>query len=265
MNLPKYEVAYFKNDEDVWEPVSFRELHREERRAELRTKELRDKPEGSYQLGIRNHPKTPHFYEMKPIRFDIEPGVTETEEHTKEQRIICSFLNKYTKHELGYYERPWDEENKGYESFAKLRNYHWEKEVKFGLVYGKFVLFDIFGRSSSEISLTDKNPLVAIEVVDTHFHSKEAFKALLETSKNLPLIVGYMFLLKKPRLNTIKGVKNSNWFCKNRVHCYISDGSFWFRNERVEDLYDVNPREPEVYYNLIKEQLYEQGFIRTKP
>lgn len=56
-NLPKYEVAHFKNDEDVWEAVSFRELHREERRAELRTKELRDKPDGSYQLGIRNQAK----------------------------------------------------------------------------------------------------------------------------------------------------------------------------------------------------------------
>lgn len=59
--MPKYEVAYYYNEHEEWEPVSYRELFSDERRAELREKGLRDRADGNYQLGIRNHPKTPHF------------------------------------------------------------------------------------------------------------------------------------------------------------------------------------------------------------
>lgn len=101
--------------------------------------------------------------------------------------MVRAFLSKYEKHDMGYYERPWNKD-KGFESLLKLKyEYQWGTEVQFGLVYGKFVRFDIFGRSKDEIQLTDRCPLVAIEIVDTHFHSREAFKVLLETSRNIPL------------------------------------------------------------------------------
>ncbi|HHQ4787539.1 hypothetical protein ACSZND_18070 [Aeromonas hydrophila] len=261
--MPKYEVAYYYNEHEEWEPVSYRELFSDERRAELREKGLRDRADGNYQLGIRNHPKTPHFFEKKPVRHDVDPDAVESDAHNERRNMICNFLNKYEKHDFGYFETPWADE-KGYENLLRVKNYEWAKEVKFGLVYGKFVLFDILGRHSSEVSLTDKNPLIAIEVVDTHFHSKQAFKVLLESTKNIPLLVGYMFLPEMPRLNSVKKPERSNWYSKNRIHCYLSDGSFWFRNERIEDLYNVSPSEPEVYYNLVREKLYEQGFMRRQ-
>lgn len=263
--MPKYEEASYLNDQNEWELVSYLELASEERRADLRERDLREKPQGFFQLGIRNHPQTPHFFEKKPIRTDLQPGIKESEEHNKQQKMICAFLNKYEKHSLGYYERPWDKQDKGYESLIKIKNYTWDKEVRFGLIYGKYVVFDIFGRDEESLALTDKSPFIAIEVVDTHFHSQKAFKVLLETSKNLPLIVGYMFLPVTPQFNSVKKPLRSNSFSSVRFHCYISDGSFWYRNERLEDLYEVSPEAPEVYYNLIKEKLYEDRYIRAEP
>ncbi len=177
--------------------------------------------------------------------------------------MICAFLKKYEKHNIGYYDRPWDKKDKGYNTLIKIRDYKWDKEVKFGLIYGKYVKFDVFGRSESELQLTDRFPFIAIEVVDTHFHSKQAFKALLKTSKNIPLIIVYMFLPVTPHLNSVNKPLPSSPYSSLRVQCYISDGSFWYRNERLEELYDVSPSDADVYYNLVWEKLHEDNFIRT--
>jgi len=140
--MPKYEEAFYLNDQNIWEVVSYSELEQEERRAELRERDLREKPDGAFQLGIRNHQQTPHFFEKKPIRTDLQTGISESEAHDEQQSMVCNFLNKYEKHDFGYYERPWNEKDKGYESLTKTRTYEWDKEVKFGLVYGKYVVFD---------------------------------------------------------------------------------------------------------------------------
>ncbi|MCM5538651.1 hypothetical protein NXZ69_21815, partial [Xanthomonas hortorum pv. pelargonii] len=76
--MPKYETAWYLNDQKHWEEVSFRELARDERRAGLRERDLRDERDGIVELGIRNHPKTPHFFELRRIRTDLEPGVKES-------------------------------------------------------------------------------------------------------------------------------------------------------------------------------------------
>ncbi|EGQ7845367.1 hypothetical protein QNE88_004782 [Vibrio alginolyticus] len=261
--MPKYNVAYYKNENDNWEPVSQKELFDDIRRAELRNRDLRDKPQGLLGLGIRNHPQTPHFYQKKTIRVNIDCGVNESDEHERQKNMLCNFLNKYPKHNFGYFESPWNDSDKGFESFLKTRDYEWDTEVRFGLVYGKFVVFDVYGRSKVNIALTDTNPFVAIEVVDTHFHSRDAFKALLKASKDLPLIVGYMFISQTPKLNCVKKTKNASWFCKNRIHCYISDGSFWIRNERIEDIHQLSLDDLDTYYNFIREKLYNEEFVRT--
>lgn len=261
--MPKYEEAFYLDDLNQWECVGFQELGIMERRAELREKDLRESPNGIYQLGIRNHPQTPHFFQKKPIRNNIEKGVLESEEHEKQKSMVRNFLKKYEKHSFGYYESPWNEENKGYESIIRVKDYIWDTEVKFGLVYGKYVRFDILGRPKSELSFTDKFPYIAVEIVDSHFHSQEAFKILLETTKNIPLIVAYIFVPKAPYINGVKKPNRSNSFSTNRTPFYLSDGSFWDGNERMEDsLGDIAPENPEVYYNAIREMLYEKGFIK---
>lgn len=261
--MPKYKDAWYLNNQSQWEPTSYKELNREERRAELRECDLRDKEQGEIQLGIRNHPQTPHFYEKRRIRIDINPGVKESEDHENMQRMISSFLSKYEKHNFGYYEKPWDREDKGFDTLLKIKDYQWNTEVSFGLLYGKYVRFDILGRSKGEIQLTDQYPYIAIEIVDTHFHSQEAFKILLETSKNIPIVIAYYFVSVAPRYNCVNKPKRTNSYAIVRLQCYIADGSFWFRNERVEEKYDVSPKDPDIYYNLIKEKLYEDKYIRS--
>ena len=71
------------------------------------------------------------------------------------------------------------------------------------MIYGKYIIFDILGRYN-ELTFTNKYPFIAIEIVDTHFHSQESFKVLLELSKNLPIIILYYFVSKEPYLNSKK-------------------------------------------------------------
>ncbi|AIO72714.1 hypothetical protein [Burkholderia multivorans] len=262
--MPKYEIAWYLDENQQWQEASFRELSREERRAALRERDLRDKANGSIELGIRNHPKTPHFFERRRIRTDIEPGAHESQAHEDAKRMIRSFLQKYDKHRFGYYERPWDRNDKGFETLIKIKDYMWDVEVQFGLAYGKYIRFDILGRSKSLVQLTDRLPFLAIEIVDTHFHSRETFEVLLQVSKNLPLTVAYYFIPAVPIYNCVNRPPTASAYCRIRLQCYLSDGSFWFRNERVEESFDVTPDEPGAYYNLIREKLYSDGYIRKE-
>ncbi|VXA77289.1 MULTISPECIES: hypothetical protein [Aeromonas] len=264
--MPKYETAYFLNDDNVWEPVSYRELRDENMRARLRDKDLRERKSGEILLGIRNHPDTPHFFRKRLIRKNIEKGMNESEKHNNVVGFLEKYLDqKFSKHDFGYYERPWAKD-KGFGSIVKAKSFKWGKEVGFGLAYGKYVIFDILGRSSENISLLDSSPYVAIEVIDTHFHSKDAFIALLELSKNLPFIILYYYVNKFPLFNQHKDPLRSNGYSKIRIHSYIADGSFWIRDSRIEEGDDVmvSPDLPSEYYNLIKERLLTEGFIRKE-
>lgn len=261
--MPKFEEAFYINEHGKTKLVSYKELVSEERRAELRKKDLKESPNGFYQLGVRNHETTPHFFQKRPIRKNIDTGSKESEKHEEHKQMLYNFLNKYAKHEFGYYATPWDKNNKLYEAFSKAKDYQWEKEVSFGLIYGRYIRFDILGRSSKELSLTDKYPYIAIEVVDTHFHSQQAFKALLELTKNMPVIVIYYFINKAPYLNTVNTPGKTTEFSKNRFQYYLSDGSLWVRNYRIEEtLENINPGDQEVYYNIIEKRLYDEGCIR---
>ena len=249
--MPKHEIAFYQNENNIWNKVYYTELLDEQRRAELREKDLYDKPDGDLQLGIRNHKITPHFYVKRPVRKPLESKNKKSKLHNEQINIIYNFLKKYKKHSFNTFE----------ETILKIKNYEWEKEAKFGIIYGKYAVFDILGRDSENIHLTDRNPYVAIEVVDTHFHSQETFKILLEATKNLPIIIIYFFIKQIPKLNCLKKPKNENLYTKNVIYFYMLDGSFWEKNERIEEKYNLSPNNSDEYYNFIKEKLYENKFI----
>lgn len=264
--MPKYNIAYFLNDENVWEPASYRELIDENVRARLRDKDLREKRNGEMSLRIRNHPDTPHFFRKRLVRQNIEKGTQESEKHDYIIGFLQNYLNsRFSKHCFGYYERPWAGD-KGFGEIVKTKSFKWSQEVGFGLAYGKYIVFDILGRSDENITILDSSPFVAIEVVDTHFHSKDAFIALLELSKNIPFIILYYYVNKFPLLNQQKDPSRTNGYSKIRIHSYIADGSFWIRDSRIEeeDGVSISPDEPSEYYNLIKERLYKDGFVRNR-
>lgn len=264
--MPKFKDAcYFENNQ--WIRVSYQELTNANKRAILREKELFDSQNSNKILGIRNHQKTPHFYQKQTLRGNIETGIRETEEHARQINILKSFLTKYEKNAFGFYESPWekDDKDKGFDFIIKTKEYKWDSEVKFGLIYGKYIVFDILGRSET-LSLVESNPYVAIEVVDTHFHSKETFKTLLELSKNMPFIVLYLFVQKAPYINGTKKPERTNSFTHNRIRYYISDGSFWDYNDRIEDTdtCTIQPSTPDEYYNYIIDKLNTEKFIKRQ-
>lgn len=272
--MPKFIEAYYYED-SLWNPVSYQELADPNRRAELKEKELRNEKNGVVVLGIRNHETTPHFFEKFNIRVNIDGKINETEEHEKNKNILKSFLCKYSKHRFGYYESPWEKKmkDKGFEPFLEIKDYIWDSEVKFGLVYGKYIVFDILGRSREELTFTDNFPFVAIEVVDTHFHSKQTFKILLQLSKDIPIKILYYFVHQLPFENQqsefqnwIKSPynKNEKYYSNNKIICYLSNGSFWFDNYRIEETNEcrITTSEPDEYYNYIVNFLKEKCFIR---
>ena len=254
--MPKHKIAFYKDENNIWHKVYYAELFNKQKRVELREKDLYDKPNGDLQLGIRNHKTTPHFYVKRHIRKPLESKSKKGKLHNKQIDIIYNFLKKYKKHSFNIFE----------EIIFKIKNYEWEKEAKFGIIYGKYAVFDILGRDSENIHLTDRNPYVAIEVVDTHFHSKETFKILLEATKNLPIIIIYFFIKQIPKLNRLKKPKKENHYTKNVIYFHMSDGSFWEQNERIEykyERYNLSPSKLDEYYYFIKEKLYEKEFINS--
>lgn len=262
--MPKFEEAYYLEN-DNWEVVSFKQLEDPNQRAILREKDLRNQVDGNLVLGIRNHPTTPHFYQKLSLRINIESSLSETDKHNEQRDMIKNFLTKYPKNSFGFYESPWEKDNKdkGFDFIIETKDYEWDKEVKFGLIHGKYIIFDILGRSK-KLTFTDNYPFLAIEVVDTHFHSRETFKVLLKLSSDIPIKIFYYFISQVPYKNGVKTPQRSNSYSKNRIVYYISDGSFWNTNDRIEDTEECNiPCEnQDEYYNYILDHLRENDFIR---
>jgi len=266
MLAPKYPVAQYLNEDKEVEKVHFSALTDLNKRAYLRGKDLVDE-KGSVRLGIRYpQKKTPHFYRLSQRRDELDGGLNEGKDHESHKNNICTFLSGYNKYRFGFYERPWAEDKSkfGFEDVIKLnKKYEWTTEVAFGLISGKFIRFDILGKSLDSVELIDSYPYVAIEVVDSHFHSKEAFKILLSATKNIPLIVIYYFVSKSPYLNQTKCPDRKNGYPKVRLQYHIADGSLWFSNVRLEDEDDsFSPDSPDEYYEKIRERLYAKGYIR---
>lgn len=257
--MPKYETAWYEPAPNQWVEVKYTELASAKRRAELRERDLRERRDGLKKLGIRNHPQTPHFYEVGTVRQPIEGGIAESIEHNNAKKRICEMLNAHPAI-FGYYENP---RERVIVRLTSTTGYEWATERRFGLTQGKYIIFDILGRHKTEIALTDVTPFVAIEVVDTHFHSQDAFCALLELTRDLPVVICYLFLSQKPYLNQWKAPQQGETVATIRLQCYIADGSFWFRNERIEDTASVSQDDPKVYYNYIADKLNEDRFIRS--
>jgi len=268
---PKYILAWYLDEQNCWQSIYFKELTDENKRAIARTKELYNEKEGNIYLGVRSHESTPHFFKKKDIRNLIAKGFDKSEHHKFIiNKLIEDYLCKdeFKKIKFGFYERPWEKEkkDKGFDTIIKVEDYIWSKEQGFGLVYGKYIIFDMLGRSDCAIGLLDKKPYIAIEVIDTHFHNYETFKSLVELTKNLPFIVMYYFTGAYPRLNQPIFSERKNSASKIRVYCYLFDGSFWIQKTRIEDEEGIliSPENENEYYELISHRLVELNLINTK-
>lgn len=265
----KYELAwYFDNESMSWQYFNFKELKNESNRAKARSKILFDEKDGKILLGVRNHEITPHFFRKKNIREKIKKWDSISEKHREIIEILLNkYLNSNLKIKFGYYEKPWDKDDKGFDEIIKVTDFLWKSEVGFGLTYGKYIIFDILGRSKSDVALLDSVPYIAIEVIDTHFHNFETFDTLLELTKNLPFIVNYYFVSVYPTLNQPLHAERSNGYTTIRIHMYLFDGSFWIRNMRIEDEeeFNLDIKDKKQYYEYVSHRIYDLGLIKNKP
>jgi len=110
------------------------------------------------------------------------------------------------------------------------------------------------------LRLTDKEPLIIIEVIDTHFPDCNVFNLLRDYSKQIPIIIILYFVKYIPKMNyfKVKGLPNPRLIVKY----YIDNGSFWIGTERIEEKdysyiktykTPVNFDDPEQYYKAVLE------------
>lgn len=259
--MAKYDCAYcYENGE--FKKIYAHELVEDEKRAIYKEKILVDKSK-KINLGIRNHSVTPHFYRKSALRGDINTGLPkDTSRHNDTRDEFIYFLNNdanstsSTKMRIGIYEYSFIEKANIFSALNVLDNYEWKPEVKFSISEDNFIRFDILGRSRTEFGWTEKNPFVAIEIVDSHFHSKEAFTELLRLTKNFPIIIGYMFCEVLPRLNTKKNGGRSNSPKHIRFKHYLMDGKFWDQDKPIDDELElIDESQKKEYFNYVYDKI----------
>lgn len=259
--MAKYDCAFYKENGEFKEVGAY-ELVDDEKRAILKEKILFDKSK-KINLGIRNHSVTPHFYRKSFLRGDINSGEPkDTSRHNDTRDDFIYFLNNdasstsSTKMRIGIYEYSYVEKKNIFSALNVLNNYEWNKEVKFSISEDSFIRFDILGRSKTAFGWTEKNPLIAIEIVDSHFSSKEAFTELLKLTKEFPIIIGYMFCEILPFLNTKKNGGRSNSPKHVRFKYYLMDGKFWDQDKPIDDELELitNDQRKE-YFNYVYEKI----------
>lgn len=113
----------------------------------------------------------------------------------------------------------------------KLPGYKWAPEVHRILKADAIVRHDVFGQSL-ELGMSIHRPWIAIEVIHTHYPEEEAFAALLETSKNVPLIV--LFDLTAKPNSFIRVNKDTETLQIRPWTFYIREGAVWKGEERTK-------------------------------
>ncbi|MDH2603259.1 hypothetical protein QDT05_10250 [Acinetobacter baumannii] len=253
--MPLHEYAYYyKNETNDWKRVYYKELIDVNSRNFLRTQDLYDSKDKKFELGIRNREDFPHFYQKRGVRRSLNGPRDSSTYHDQQRDDLLSTLEEYDNALVGFYEfTPAKTTDKSFEPITLLKKYNWNKEVTFSVAESGYVRFDLLGQAKN-LCLTDKQPYFALEVVETHFSSLEAFSALIKLSKQLPFVIGYFFIKKKNYYNQISENTRRKSTSNLRLTCYISDGDFWIRDERFYDGRQ-RPENINVYYNEVKERV----------
>lgn len=255
--MPKRESAWYNSEsQGRWVEVRISDLT-DAKIPELRTRDLRDTPDGKIELGVRKHESTPHFYRKPSTRHILGNGSGgEGEAHRNECRRIHELLSGSASARFGFYY--WSNGVRKFETVTLLENYSWKLGGNIGILKGKRYVPDILGRSDA-IDLLDNAPLFAIEVVDTHFLDFETFDAAVYQSRHLPIIIAFIFLSANPKCNQVKKLDDCALI---RTGVYIHDGSFWVDGSRVEEKLPDNLELP-VFYEEVKSGIQRMGLIRT--
>lgn len=257
--MPLHEQASYKKD-DIWITITPQELKDPEKLALARTQQLYDSEACNYELFIRNREDLPHFYRKGVVRHNLDRQ-KDSQEHDRTIKSLLSYLKVNPSLKLkSYFFRSFTD--KKLHTIKTIKDYEWKDEVSFAVSENGYVRFDLLGRPSS-LNCTNNSPFVAIEVVDTHFSSKASFLALLELSRKLPFVIGYFFVKSAPYYNAPRNADGKK-LPFVRVTCYIFDGDFWIRDERISDTVSIEIKNnPDAYYEYIFEKVKTEYMIKV--
>lgn len=248
--------------------ISRKQLEDEGIRAKFKGKDIFDKSK-EIRLHIRSRGKSSHFYSRGKNRKNISSNKYYNEKHLKKINILFNFLKARDRVRICTYY--WDYGKKGLETIFSFKDYLISKEVKQSTSENYYFVSDIYGISKS-LNKSEKEPHIAIEVIDTHFPSLKSFNYFREITKVSPLIIIFYYLEFEPFLNQMhNSISDKTNNGKLRITHYIQDGSFWVGEERLEEkdysyinTYNekIDFREKEQYYNAVQE--LEINRIRKK-
>ncbi|EJI3252956.1 hypothetical protein ACSSUA_003551 [Escherichia coli] len=166
--------------------------------------------------------KTSHFYSLNQSNAR-EVSFFETDKsHNNHVTYLFNLLNGEKTFQIGH---PIFENNKitGFAPLATLHKYHWDTEVHRICNKDLTIRHDLFGQSR-DLAMSIRHPWVAIEVINHHFPEEKAFTAMIELSKQIPLLVMFDLLTVKAKkyfinIDAIKG--------QIRPLFYIYEGYVW--------------------------------------
>lgn len=245
----KYEYALKNDDNGGYERVYPSSLHDAVFRESLKSETLLDS-EQKVRLYPRYRKDAPHFYARSSIRRRLASKPKDTSAHDREVKSLVSFGNNADPLTVGYYDFPKGE--KEFQEIYRLRDYEWDSECSYVIDRYNYVQFDVLGRSK-KIGLREKQPLVAIEVVDTHFIDKKSFNKIRQMTRFNPLVVIVYFLFGEGKLNHKKYTRGNA--ARLRANFYIEDGSFWIGKYRLEEKHfskKINFKSEDDYYDAVR-------------
>ncbi|WP_341210206.1 hypothetical protein [Alteromonas stellipolaris] len=224
----KYEFATLRDEKGDKKIIYASKLKNSSisQRLKIKEMELYDESE-EYRVYPRFNEKSPHFYsKSSKVRAYDKNNKDKSPKHDERVKSLVKKLNEMDCLDIGYY--LFEKKEKYFESLVRIKNYHWEAEVSRIIDSKTRVQHDIYGAELS-LSMSQRKPFIAIEVVKTHFPEKNTFESLLKLSKEIPLIVIFDFTVKK------------NYYCelvkdgkRLRINNYIYDGALWDRDKKTK-------------------------------
>ncbi|MCR1026645.1 hypothetical protein NQT66_17635 [Cellulophaga baltica] len=255
----KYDVGIvIENGQEV--EIRRYDLEDEGIRTKYKGKLILDKSR-EFKLYIRNRGKSSHFYSRGKSRKGIHSKKYRTEKHIDRINTIYNFINARDRVRICYYYWEYGSKKPKPETIFTFNNYIFAKEVKQSLTNENYFIADIFGISET-LNNSDREPNIAIEVIDSHFPSFKTFNYYRKITKEQSLIVIFYYIEFEMKLNHMMNNKGENNNGKLRISHYMQDGSFWIGEDRIEEKnYDfiktyqekIDFSDDESYYRAINE------------
>ena len=226
----EHECAVFWDERGHRNRIHFSELASDARYAEVKLLELWDESE---QVRVNARPSSKglrHFYSKVTGDRLFDRGENNPAHDERVASLFESLDGLDDGWRISYQARAADPLQS---VFGPMPSYSWGFEITRIVSPVASVRHDIYGDSGIRMSV--RRPAIAIEVVHSHYPTEATFQALIDRSRDAPLIVFFDFT-KVPR-NRILVVDKAGQTLTYRSYTFrIFEGAVWLGAQRREDI-----------------------------